>query len=92
MYVIIGFIFLIILTARLAAKLLGYKLKPWLPQSGMRRYYIDMAITAAVLLSLAVISGLHASLPLAFGVALVATAVATSLQTARQRKIEPKSN
>jgi hypothetical protein len=90
MYVIVGIVLIGVMLARLVARLLGFKLKPWLPQSGRRRYFADVAISAALLLFLAIVLGIPASHRMAFGIAILAGLIGAALDAMRKRKPRQK--
>jgi hypothetical protein len=88
MYLIAAAIFLVVLAVRLVARLAGYPLRPWLPQSGYRRYYADLVMTALVLLFVALLLGFHPSYGMAFGIVILASVTAMGLEA--RRKARPR--
>jgi hypothetical protein len=85
-YLIFGLGLILLIAVRGIAGLLGFRLKPWLPPSGRRRYYADLLITATLLLCGAVLVGLQKSFFLAFCLVILSSLIATILETMRNRK------
>ena len=90
MYVIVGVVFLVVVLVRFAAKLMGFQLRPWLPQSGRRRYFADVVITAPILLCLAIIAGFSPSFGTALAIAIMAGLIAMGLEAMRKSKVSRK--
>lgn len=86
LYLILGTVLIAVLLVRFGLTLAGFKLRPWLPQSGRRRFYIDMALSALVLVFGAVLLGIHRSFGLALVIALLAGGIATALEAIRARQ------
>jgi hypothetical protein len=87
MYVIVGVIFIVVLLVRLGARLMGFRLKPWLPQAGRGRYFADIVITAPILLCVAIVAGFTPSFGMALIIAILAGLIAMGLETMRKGKV-----
>ncbi len=90
MYVIVGVILIVVILVRSGARLMGFQLRPWLPQSGRGRYFADVAISAAIFLSLAVVLGIPASFRVALALAILAGLIASGLEAMRKNKTRQK--
>lgn len=90
MYVIVGVVFLIVLLVRLAATLMGFRLRPWLPAGGRGRYFADVVIAAPILLCVAIVAGFSPSFGLALTIAVLAGLIATALETIRKSRAARK--
>jgi hypothetical protein len=87
MYLVIAAILIVWITIRFVLRLLGFKLRPWLPQTGSRRYFADTAITALLLLCVTALVGIQPSFGVAAGLAVLAGTIAAVLESRRKRKI-----
>jgi hypothetical protein len=86
MYLIAIAILLVLLIIRFGLRLAGFRMKPWLPQSGRARYRIDLAITALFLVLIAWLLGVHPSFGMALVIAVVASVVVAGLEAMRKGK------
>ena len=90
MYLIVGVILIAVILVRFGARLMGFQLRPWLPQSGRGRYFSDVAITAPILLCLAIVVGFTPSLGMALAIAVLAGLIAMGLEAMRKSKAARK--
>ena len=90
MYLIVGVILIAVVLVRLGARLMGFQLRPWLPQSGRGRYFADVAITAPILLCLAIAVGFAPSFGMALAIAVLAGLIAMGLEAMRKSKAARK--
>jgi hypothetical protein len=86
MYLVAVAILVLLLVIRFGLRLAGFRLKPWLPQSGRGRYRIDLAITALILLVLARLAGIAPSIGMALIIAVAASVIVAGLEAMRQGK------
>ena len=86
MYVIFGAGLILIILVRGVFGMLGFRLKPWLPPSGRRRYYADLLITATLLLCGAIFVGLPKSFFVAFCLVILSSLIAMILEARRNRQ------
>jgi hypothetical protein len=90
MLLILAFIFIAVALTRFGLRLAGFKLRPWLPETGRWRFRIDAAIAGLVLLGLAIGIGVHPSFVMALTIAILAGIVAGGLEAMRKRKLQPR--
>jgi hypothetical protein len=69
---------------------MGFRLKPWLPQSGRGRYFADVVIAAPILLCIAIVAGFSPSFGMALVIAILAGLIAMGLETMRNNKAARK--
>jgi hypothetical protein len=65
---------------------MGFRLRPWLPQTGRGRYFADVVIVAPILLCLAIVAGFSSSFGMALTIAVLAGLIAMGLETLRKSK------